>query len=493
MLHGADTDEVIFCQHANINHQLIPKEGSMRITASTLILSAGLVMPGVTTVAEPIDKTNTLPPAKPGQCYAKVMLPAQYQSKEEKVMVREAAEKIDTIPAKYEWVEQKVTIVQAQTKLVPVPVVYEEVTEKFKVNPSQRLWVTSLDKKSLPASPVLLSAAKSGGVHLDQAESGMCFKEYYQDAQYKTEMKKVLVKEASEVLETIPATYEDVEKKVLVKEASKKIIEIPATYETVTEQVLVEPAKTVWKKGGGVIEKIDNTTGEVMCLVEVPAKYKTIEKQIVKTPATTREEVVPAVYKTVKVKKLVNPAQEKRTKIPAEYEQVAQHIKISDAKFSWVAKHEDTKPAGAPTGNQICLKEIPAKFETVKKQVVKTPATFVKEDVPAVVKNVKVRKLVAKAGEKRTNIPAEFKMVTKRNKISDESLEWRQVLCETNMTKNVIVRLQESLEQAGYKPGIADGVMGGATLRAVDAYQQDKELPRGGLTILTLETLGVKI
>jgi peptidoglycan hydrolase-like protein with peptidoglycan-binding domain len=61
------------------------------------------------------------------------------------------------------------------------------------------------------------------------------------------------------------------------------------------------------------------------------------------------------------------------------------------------------------------------------------------------------------------------------------------------MTREVIVRLQEALEKAGYKPGAADGVMGGATLRAVDAFQQDKGLPRGGLTILTLETLGVKI
>ena len=29
--------------------------------------------------------------------------------------------------------------------------------------------------------------------------------------------------------------------------------------------------------------------------------------------------------------------------------------------------------------------------------------------------------------------------------------------------------------------------------KRVDAFQQDKGLPRGGLTILTLETLGVKI
>ena len=136
----------------------------MRIKFSTLMLSAGLVMPGFTTVAEPVDNTNTLPPAKPGQCYAKVMLPAQYETKEEKVLVREAAEKIDTIPAKYEWVEEKVTITPAQSKLVPVPAVYEEVTEKVEVSPSQRQWVTDMGKKGLPVSPALLSAAKAGGV-----------------------------------------------------------------------------------------------------------------------------------------------------------------------------------------------------------------------------------------------------------------------------------------------------------------------------------------
>lgn len=465
----------------------------MRHKLSTLMLSAGLVMPGFTSMAEPIDNTNTLPPAKPGQCYAKVMVPAQYETKEEKVLVREAAEKIDTIPAKYEWVEQKVTVTPAQSKLVPVPAVYEEVTEQVEVSPAQRLWVTAMSRKGLPVSPALLSAAKAGGVRIEEAEPGMCFREYYQPAQYKTEMKEVLVKQAAEDVETIPASYEVVEEKVLVKEASKKIIEVPATYETVTEQVLVEPAKTVWKKGGGVIEKIDNTTGEVMCLVEVPAKYKTIEKQVIKTPATTREEEIPAVYKTVKVRKLVTPAQEKRTPIAAEHQQVALRVKVADAAFSWVATHAEGKPDGAPTGNQICLTEIPAKFETLNKQVVKTPASFVKEEVPAVIETVKVRKLVAKAEEKRSKIPAEFKMVTKRSKVSDERLEWRQVLCETNMTRDVIVRLQEALEKAGYRPGAADGVMGGATLRAVDAFQQDKGLPRGGLTILTLETLGVKI
>lgn len=465
----------------------------MRNNLSALMLSAGLAMPGINAVGEPIDNTNTLPAAKPGQCYAKVMVPAQYETKQEKVLIREAAEKIETIPARYEWVEENVTVTPAQSKLVPVPAVYEEVTEKVEVSPGQRQWLTSMGKKALPVSPALLSAARAGGVRLDEAEPGMCFKEYYQAAQYKTEMKEVLVKQASQQVETIPASYAVVEEKVLVKEASKKIIEVPAVYETVTEQVLVEPAKTVWKKGGGVIEKIDNTTGEVMCLVEVPARYRTIEKQVVKAPATTREEEIPAVYKTVKVKKLVAPSQEKRTPVPAEHQQVALRVKVSAPSFAWVPTHEEGRPAGAPTGNQICLTETPAKYETLNKRVVKTPAGFDKQPVPAAVETVKVRKLVAKAEEKRTRIPAEFKVVAKRSKVSDERLEWRQVLCDTNMSRNVIVRLQEALDKAGYKPGAADGVMGGATLRAVDAFQQDKGLPRGGLTILTLETLGVKL
>jgi hypothetical protein len=321
----------------------------------------------------------------------------------------------------------------------------------------------------------------------------MCFREYYQPAQFKTETKDVLIKEASEKLETIPAKYETVEEKVLVKEASKKIVEVPATYEMVTEKVLIEPAKTVWKKGKGPIERIDNTTGEIMCLVEIPAKYKTIQKQVIKTPATSKAVEVPAVYETVKVSKLVAPAEEKRTKVPEEFKQLSKRVKTADASFSWHASHDTNKPEGAPTGQQICLKEVPAQYKTVNKQVVKVPASFKKEEVPAVLETVKVRKLVAKAEEKRIKIPAEYKELSKRSKVGDERLEWRQVLCETNVTKDIVSRVQQALLAAGFNPGTPDGVVGGATLRAVDEYQRSKDLPRGGLTIRTLESLGINI
>ena len=460
---------------------------------TAFVVTAGLLVPVHYSQAEPVDKTNTLPDAKPGQCYAKVMVPAQYETRQDKVLVREAAEKIDTVPAKYEWAEKAVTVQAAHTELVPEPAKFKEVVEKIETSPAMNIWVTSFDKNAKPVSPGMLAAAKTQGVKTGEALPGMCFREYYTPTQFKDETKEIVIKEASEKVASIPAKYETTEEQVMVKEASKKIVEVPATYETVTEKVLVEPAKTVWKKGTGPIEKIDNTTGEIMCLVEIPAKYKTVKKQVVKTPASIKEVEVPAVYKTVKVRKLVTAEQEQRTKIPAKHKQITKRRKVADASFAWHAVHETEKPKGKPTGLQICLKEIPAKYQTVTRLVVDKPAGFSKKQLPAEIETVKVRKLAANATEKRSAIPAEYRTVAKRTKVSGESLEWRPVLCETNMTRDVAMRVQQALKDAGYNVGVVDGIPGGATMRAVDAYQRSKGLPTGGLTIRTLESLGINI
>lgn len=459
-----------------------------------LIASAiGLAIAGASVQGAPIDNTNTLPDAKPGECYAKVMVPATYETKTEEVLVREASEKIETIPAEYTWEEQKVLESPATTKLVPVPAEYTKVTEKIEVSPQQVYWVNRLDNKGIPVSDVQLQTAKTAGIDLDEAIPGMCYREYYVPAQYKQETQEVLVKEGAENIDIVPAKYEWVEEQVLVKAATKQIVEVPVSYKEVTEQVLLEPAKTVWKKGNGLVEKVDNTTGEIMCLVEIPAVYKTITKRVVDTPARIEEVDVPAEYKTIKVQKLVTESQEVREKTAEDMRSFVKTVKVADPSFKWHATHSKEKPQGRYTGNQICLKEIPAKFEEYTKLVVKTPATVKKEEVAAKYKTVKVRKLLRAAQEKRTKIPAEYKMVTKRQKVGEERLEWRQVLCETNVTKDIVTRVQKKLIDAGYNPGAIDGVVGGGTLRAVDNYQRENNLPRGGLTLRTLEALGVKL
>lgn len=76
----------------------------------------------------------------------------------------------------------------------------------------------------------------------------------------------------------------------------------------------------VWKKGRGPVEKVDHSTGEIMCLVEVPASYKTVKKTVMVNPPGTRTIDIPAEYKTVKKRVMVEPPQERTISIPAEYD-----------------------------------------------------------------------------------------------------------------------------------------------------------------------------
>jgi hypothetical protein len=246
-------------------------------------------------------------------------------------------------------------------------------------------------------------------------------------AKYTWVEEKVLVKEASERMEIIPAEYKWVEEKYLIKPASKKLVEVPAKYEWQEEKVLVKEAHTVWKRGRGPIEKLDNSTGEIMCLVEVPAAYKTVKRKVMVKPPTTNEVVVPAEYRTVKKQVMVKPPRERKIDIPAEYN------------------------------------------------------------------TVKVRKTVADAQEKRITIPAEYETVTHTKIATDGHMDWRRILCETNVNPGIIRQVQRNLDSKGFNPGNIDGVYGWQTESAVKSYQRSNNLGVGGLTHETLKHMGISL
>jgi hypothetical protein len=455
-------------------------------------LAATIAVMSAQSPAEPVDATSALPMAKPGECYAKVVVPAEYKTEDVDVTVHEASARFETIPAEYEMVEEKVLVKEAAKKIVPVPAEYETTTEVVELAPAQKKWLAGKKRAAQPASPALLAAVGSSGIKLDEQPVGSCLSEYYVPAQYKDEEVRVLKTAAYDKIEVEPAAYEWVEEKVLVKEASKKVVEVPAEYDTVTEEVLVAPATTMWKAGRGPVQRIDNSTGEIMCLVEIPAKYETVTRKVIKTPATTKEVEIPAEYKVQRVQKLVKPAQERRIKVEPTYETLTKRVLVAEEKFFWHPDYED-KPEGKVTGNSICLRETPAKMAEVEQRKVKTPAGIEEVEIPAEYAVVKVRKLVKPATEKRIDIPAVVETVAKKVKVSDERLEWRSVLCETNMSPRIMTDLQKALKAAGFDPVPADGQIGAQTMRAVDNYQRANGMERGGLTLSTLEALGVKI
>lgn len=246
-------------------------------------------------------------------------------------------------------------------------------------------------------------------------------------AKFKQGTKRVLVSEATEKLEVIPATYKTVTERVMVKPASKKLIQVPAQYETVSSRVLVSPARKEWKKGTGPIQRIDNDTGEIMCLVEVPASYKTVTKRVLKSPATTR---------TV---------------------------------------------------------ETPAEYKSVTKRVVATAATTRTVSIPAKYKNISVTEQTTPPSQRVIEIPARYSNVSRQELVSGESVEWREILCDTNMTHGKITEIQRALKSAGYNPGPIDGNIGTETMSAVNAFQRSKGLPVDKyLNIATVRALRVK-
>ena len=434
---------------------------------------------------------SLLPPAKPGECYARILIPAKYETHTEKILKKAPSERIEVIPAKYDWVEEKVKVEDASYDLVPVAGDFTTKTTKYQTSEGRRFWAVSLKPGAAEANTKLLEAAKQSGIDLDGAKVGTCYHEHYIPPKYRTEKQQVIDTEAYEKVEIIPAKYEWEEKKILVTEPSYKLVKIPETYKTITEKILVEPAKTVWKKGRGPVEKLDNSTGEIMCLVEVPAKYKTITKTVVDKPATTKRIEIPAEYKTVKVKKLVSPAKEKRIKVPATYKTITKKILESDGRLVWHESHDKSLSPQSETGHVICLRETPPTYATYTTKVLKKTPTIKKIPLEPKYKTVKVRKLVSPAKTKRVKIPAEYQTVTKRIKVSDEHMEWVPILCETNFNVGLITQLQKKLKAAGFDPGKIDGQYGKSTYEAVTKFQKKNGLASGHLTMETLRALGV--
>ncbi len=435
-----------------------------------------------------------LPPAKPGECYARIWVPATYRSVSEKLVASEASERIEVIPAVYEWTTETVEVSAPSSRLVTTPAVYGTETETILVSDASTTWRRSLGKNAALAGSGLLEFARAHGADIDSATPGMCFHEHTIPATFTTESDQVLVSEASESVSVTPATYTNVQKTITVSEASTKIVQVPAVYKTVSEKILVKAAHTVWKKGTGPIQRIDSATGEIMCLIEVPAEYKTVTKQVVVTPATTRTIDIPAVTKTISVREQATAASEQRTPIAAKYKTVSRRVKASEADVVWHEIHNTDHSSATRTGQQVCLTETPAVYKTVSKRVVKTPASSHEVVIPGTSKTVKVQRLATPASERRIVIPETYKTVSRQELVKDGYMQWRSILCETNTTRARISQIQRALKTAGYNPGPIDGVVGSATIRAVNAFQKSKGLPVDKyLNVETIKALGVSV
>lgn len=431
---------------------------------------------------------DTLPEATGGECYAKVSVPAVYSTTRINPVIKEATQLITVTEPEFGVDYERILLQDSYTRLVAIPPVYETVTETIEVVPSRLVWVRENVENTVPVAPGVMDDIKRSGVDVGAVAAGQCLYEHFDAGEPNISEQEVITHVATEQFDIIPAKLEPSSTQVRVKPAYETFIATPAVFETIEEPVLIEAAHSVWRKGRGLIERIDNTTGEIMCRVDVPAEYETIQKQVARQPAGVKRMMMPAAYETITTEKLIEDAQESRVAVAAKTQTITRTESFGEAQFSWLDAAGDNA-----TGVSVCKREFESEYIDVERVQIKTPGYYQSIEIPAVYENKEIATLEKAATSVIVPVPAVTTELTQRELISDARLEWRPVVCETNMTKDVVVRLQEALNEAGYSAGTPDGLLGPGTLRALTQFQNANGLPEGGVTYTTIEALGIDL
>lgn len=238
---------------------------------SKLSLLSSLIVLSLSAHAQ--ESSIPLPEIKAGECTALVVVPAKFEPRTERVLIKEEAETIEIIPAEYEWVEEQVEVKAASKRLEIVPAVYKTVEEAVVVEP-------------------------------ESVQYEVVAPQYQQVAE------EIIAKPAYRVIrsEGSARTFSSMGEAL-------RLDEVPAKYETVSKQAVQESAS------------VKETS--------IAAKTMLLKKQVLEQDAQVIEHEVPAVYETVRVKKLVNAARQEKKVLPAEYAEVTVFEKIADADVRW--------------------------------------------------------------------------------------------------------------------------------------------------------------
>lgn len=195
------------------------------------------------------------------------------------------------------------------------------------------------------------------------ARSGECYARVWIEPQFKTVTERVVVKEASERLEVVPAKYEWVEERVCVRDGGTELVALPAEFDEQTIRVKTEDAHTDWQVTNSDICRLPNgetrqandnekMTKNVFCKVDYPDQYETIRKQCQVRPARVESRSIEPEYQTIRRQKLVSPATTRKVCEPAQYDTITKTVKVCDGRFAWKRVICDTEGAVKVTANK---------------------------------------------------------------------------------------------------------------------------------------------
>jgi hypothetical protein len=216
--------------------------------------------------------------ARPGHCYARILVPATYRIKAETVVIRDAHESLQ----------------------VSEPVFQTEV-KQFQVSDAYKNYVVT--------APT-----------------------------FRTEQHTIVVRPAHERLRASPAVIGTRPVTVVIREP--RLVWRPGSTgsdvrrtDAATGEVFClveEPAKTA------VIQREVQITPAQVSRERVEAIEETIERRILVTPPSVREEFVKAESKEIKIQSLVAPAREIFTKVEPRTATIERQVEVTPERYEWM-------------------------------------------------------------------------------------------------------------------------------------------------------------
>lgn len=291
--------------------------------------------------------------------------------------------------------------------------------------------------------------AQQASIQTIDLGDGECYATFMEPDEYENEVKRVLVKAATQTVEEIPAEYElvneevlvepervelipvpavykTVEEKVMLKPEKKRRIKKPATYETVTEQIMVKEA---YKKLVIVPAVFEDVVERVLVqeeekkLINIPAEYENVTEQILVKEASNRLVKIPAEFDVVTEQYEKTPASTRKVILTPKYKTETERVMVRPASTKWVEKNNGANCLSAnPADCRIwCLLEVPAEYQTVTKQInigcdgsgVKNSGCIKEETIPAEY-GTRTKRVIKKKDTTRSEaIPAEYSQFVK--------------------------------------------------------------------------------
>lgn len=157
------------------------------------------------------------------------MREARTEWREERVLVSEAYTKLEVVPATYKWVDARTEVLPArQRQELLRPAQYETREEKVLVTPAEWVWRPG-----------------RGAIEKIDEETGEILYQFEIPATYRRVTRQVLVSPPEYRTIDEPAVYETLRKRVVAEAEHTVEVHVPAVYKTVKVQKVVSPAHVV--------------------------------------------------------------------------------------------------------------------------------------------------------------------------------------------------------------------------------------------------------